>query len=225
MWDRLERRASWWNALFRFTVDEFFNQLVPRLDLPVTFDDGGHMCEATLAVLMMLARLSSPRSLAPDLEIIFKQDKSRISRFITAAQAHLFSNFAYTFAFNTRRLRRDVPLPLGGMMGRCLGGCVCVGCVWGFSIGWSWRGWTRSECRSPRPSHQSGSIEVSPFSEAANRPAPPEAEFESPQTSNNVWLALSHPHARFWGPSQFLIWERERRRELPFRDLLLRRFS
>lgn len=91
------------------SVDEFFTKLVPFLYLPVTFESGGHVCEATLAVLMLLARLSSPRSLAPDLEMIFMQDKSRISRFIIAAQNHLFHNFAYTFAFDTRRLRAKVP--------------------------------------------------------------------------------------------------------------------
>ena len=135
MWDRLERRESWWNALFRFTVDEVFEKLVPHLYLPVTFEDGGHVCEATLAVLMMLARLSSPRSLAPDLEIIFKQDKSRISRSITAAQAHLFSNFAYTFSFNTRRLRRNVPYfahQVGLKFGAGDAGCFRV---WGFLDG------------------------------------------------------------------------------------------
>ncbi len=109
MWDRLKRRSSWWDPLFRFTVAEFFTKLVPCLNLPPTFEDGGHVCEATLAVLMLLARLSGPRSVSPDLEIIFKQDKSRISRFINKALGHLFRNFAYTFSFNTRRLRRDVP--------------------------------------------------------------------------------------------------------------------
>ena len=58
------------------------------------------MCEATLAVLMLLARLSGPRSVSPDLEIIFKQDKSRISRFINKALGHLFRNFAYTFSLS-----------------------------------------------------------------------------------------------------------------------------
>lgn len=109
MWDRLGRRSSWWNGLFRFTVNEFFTKLVPHLYLPPTFEDGGHVCESTLAVLMLLARLSSPRPMAPDMEMIFNQDQSRMSRFILMAQVHLFNTFAYTFAFNTRQLRRKVP--------------------------------------------------------------------------------------------------------------------
>jgi hypothetical protein len=109
MWDRLEGRASWWNSLFRLTVDEFFFKLVPHLYLPTTFEIEGHSCEATLAVLMLLARLSAPRSLCPDLEIIFKQDKTRLSRFIRAAEEHLFMTFAYTFSFDTQRVRANLP--------------------------------------------------------------------------------------------------------------------
>lgn len=60
-------------------------------------------------------------------------------------------------------------------------------------------------------------LEVSPISEAATRPAPPDADVGSPQTSNNGWLALRHSHTRFWGPFRFISWERERTRELPFR--------
>jgi|EP00624_Nannochloropsis_granulata_P004415 hypothetical protein len=94
MWDRLERRSKGWDGLFRFSVAEFCGEVVPHLYLPGTFEDGGHVCNSTLAVLMLLARLSAPRSLSPDLEIIFKKDQSRISRFIIKAQEHLFNTFA-----------------------------------------------------------------------------------------------------------------------------------
>lgn len=53
------------------------------------------------------ADLSAPRPLSPDLKIIFKQDKSRIFRFILKAQDYLFNTF--TLAFETRQLRPHVP--------------------------------------------------------------------------------------------------------------------
>lgn len=135
MWDRLERRSTWWDKLFRFTVAEFFLEVVPHLYLPATFEDGGHVCESTLAVLMLLSRMSAPRSLSPDLEIIFKQDKSRISRFMLKAQDHLFNTFAYTLAFDTRRLRRDVPY-FAYKVGRKFGAQEPHGFrVWGFLDG------------------------------------------------------------------------------------------
>jgi hypothetical protein len=135
MWDRLERRASWWNGLFRFTVDEFFLRLVPNLDLPITFEVAGHVCEAKLAVLMLLARLSSPRPQCPDLEIIFKQHKSRISRFITAAMTHIFEKFAYTFAFDTGRMKADIPY-FAYLVGRKFGAeDPARFLVWGFLDG------------------------------------------------------------------------------------------
>lgn len=135
MWDRLERRSKWWDGLFRFSVAEFFGEVMPHLYLPGTFEDGGHVCESTLAVLMLLARLSAPRSLSPDLEIIFKQDQSRISRFIIKAQEHLFNTFAYTFVFDTRRLRPDIPY-FAYQVGRKFGADDSLAFrVWGFLDG------------------------------------------------------------------------------------------
>lgn len=67
------------------------------------------MCEGKLAVLMLLAKLSFPRSLRPDMEHWFLQDKTRISRFIRAAMDHIFDRLFYTLAFDYRRLHRDIP--------------------------------------------------------------------------------------------------------------------
>lgn len=108
MWDHLKQRESWWTALFRFTPVEFFQTLAPALYLPDRFRVDGHSCEGELALLMLLAKMSSPRPLCPDMEMIFLQDESRISRFINAAMTHIYSRFAYTFAFDTRRLRANV---------------------------------------------------------------------------------------------------------------------
>lgn len=59
---------------------------------------------------MMLAKYSAPRSLRPDMESFFLQDKSRISRFIDEAVLHVFRNFAYTLSFQQRRLREQLPV-------------------------------------------------------------------------------------------------------------------
>lgn len=58
---------------------------------------------------MLLAKLSSPRTLRPDMEHWFLQDKTRLSRFINCAIQHIFTTFAYTLAFDTVRLHRDIP--------------------------------------------------------------------------------------------------------------------
>lgn len=58
---------------------------------------------------MLLAKLSYPRALRPDMEHWFLQDKTRISRFIRAAINHVFDRLAYTLAFDYRRLHRDIP--------------------------------------------------------------------------------------------------------------------
>lgn len=108
MWQRLEERESWWTALFRFTPLEFFRDVAPALRLPDVFREDGHVCESELAVLMLLAKLSSPRPLRPDLEMLFRQDESRISRFINLAMTHIYTTFAYTFAFDTRRLTSNI---------------------------------------------------------------------------------------------------------------------
>ena len=58
---------------------------------------------------MLLAKLSHPRSLRPDMENWFKQDKSRISRFIALALNHVYRLLAYTLAFDTQYLHEHVP--------------------------------------------------------------------------------------------------------------------
>ncbi len=58
---------------------------------------------------MLLAKLSYPRALRPDMEHWFLQDKTRLSRFIRAAMNHVFDRLSYTLAFDYRRLHRDIP--------------------------------------------------------------------------------------------------------------------
>ena len=58
---------------------------------------------------MLLAKLSYPRTLRPDMEHWFLQDKTRISRFINAAMDHVFKKLSHTLAFDYRRLHRDIP--------------------------------------------------------------------------------------------------------------------
>jgi hypothetical protein len=38
---QLRKQPMWWNKLFRFTPDDFFDGLVPHLDLPDSFSQGG----------------------------------------------------------------------------------------------------------------------------------------------------------------------------------------
>ena len=59
---------------------------------------------------MLLARLSAPRPLRPDMERWFGQDKSRISRFSRAAMIYIFQSFNYTLSFDYYRLRPLLPL-------------------------------------------------------------------------------------------------------------------
>lgn len=58
---------------------------------------------------MLLAKISSPRSLRPDMERWFLQDQTRISRFIACAMDHVLQYFNYTLAFDHDRLHRDIP--------------------------------------------------------------------------------------------------------------------
>ena len=37
MWWQLRDKEAWWDKLFRFKVDEFFDDLLPVLDLPAVF--------------------------------------------------------------------------------------------------------------------------------------------------------------------------------------------
>lgn len=69
---------------------------------------------------MLLAKLSYPRALRPDMEHWFLQDKTRISRFINAAMEHVFDKLAYTLTFDTRRLHRDIP-QMAHMMAEAVG--------------------------------------------------------------------------------------------------------
>lgn len=59
---------------------------------------------------MLLARLSAPRPLRPDMERWFGQDKSRISRFSRSAMLYIFHSFNYTLSFDYDRLRPLLPL-------------------------------------------------------------------------------------------------------------------
>lgn len=68
------------------------------------------MCDAKLAVLMFLARLSAPRPLRPDMERWFGVDKTRISRFSRQAMFHIFWHFNYTLSFDHARLRAVIPI-------------------------------------------------------------------------------------------------------------------
>jgi len=68
-----------------------------------------HRCEAQLAILMLLAKLSHPRALRPDMEQLFKQDQTRISRFIALALNHVYRVLAYTLAFDTQYLQEQIP--------------------------------------------------------------------------------------------------------------------
>ena len=108
MWWQLRDKEAWWDKLFRFKVDEFFDDLLFVLDLPAVLKKDGyvqlhpflflllflansfppsfynshspllplltytiqsHTCQADLAILMLLANLSSPRALRPDWKI------------------------------------------------------------------------------------------------------------------------------------------------------------
>ena len=41
MWWQLRDKEAWWDKLFRFKVDEFFDDLLPVLDLPAVFKKTG----------------------------------------------------------------------------------------------------------------------------------------------------------------------------------------
>lgn len=56
---------------------------------------------------MLLASLSAPRSLSPDLVHWFLQDRTRISAAIDAATNHLFLHFNHTLALDSERLGQD----------------------------------------------------------------------------------------------------------------------
>lgn len=109
MWEVLEGRANWWDSYYRFTYAQYTEDLLPILDLPEYFCVSGHSCDAGLAVLMLLSKLSAPRSVSPDLERLYRQGKDRISRFISAALEHVFRVCAHTFVFDTRRLKPKIP--------------------------------------------------------------------------------------------------------------------
>lgn len=79
-----------------------------------------HVCEGELAILMLLAKLSFPRALRPDMEHWFLQDKTRLSRFIRRAMEHVFTHLAYTLSFDKRRLHRDIP-QMAYAMGEAIG--------------------------------------------------------------------------------------------------------
>jgi hypothetical protein len=71
-------------------------------------------------VLMLLAKLSAARPLRPDMEMLFEQDQTRISRFIRCAMIHIYMKFAYTLSFDTNRLRsqlRDMAYAIGESIG------------------------------------------------------------------------------------------------------------
>lgn len=57
---------------------------------------------------MLLARLSAPRPLGPDLEHWFLQDRSRISRFVKLAARHMYTTFHHTLCFDTERLQHKI---------------------------------------------------------------------------------------------------------------------
>lgn len=57
---------------------------------------------------MLLARLSAPRPLGPDMERWFRQDRSRISRFIKKASQFIYDRFHHTLCFDGDRLREDL---------------------------------------------------------------------------------------------------------------------
>lgn len=107
---QLRNQAFWWDALFRFTREEFFNDLLPLLHVPEYFSVEGHVCEGPLAILMLLAKLSAPRPLRPDMEVWFRQDKTRLSRFIRAAMQFMFRSFSYTLVFDDTYLRGLLPM-------------------------------------------------------------------------------------------------------------------
>lgn len=68
---------------------------------------GSAPCESGLAVLMLLASLSAPRPLSPDLVHWFLQDRTRISAAIKAAANHLFIHFNHTLALDRERVGQD----------------------------------------------------------------------------------------------------------------------
>jgi hypothetical protein len=112
---------------------------------PCVFVVPRHSCPAELAILMLLAKLSAPRSLRPDLELLFKDDKSRLSRFIDRALMHVFKTFAYTLTFQKRRLRREVPI-YAVAIAQYMGASTSRQRAWGFIDG------TFRYCA--RPSHE-----------------------------------------------------------------------
>ena len=43
MWWQLHDKEAWWDKLFRFKVDEFFDDLLPVLALPAVFKQDGYV--------------------------------------------------------------------------------------------------------------------------------------------------------------------------------------
>ena len=107
------------------------NRLLTQSATHRNTSDKFHNVEGPLAILMMLAKLSAPRSLCPDMEHWFQQDASRISRFWRAALRWTGKAFLYTLSFDKVRLRRNlkwyahqVCKAAGGrqpIKGRCVG--------------------------------------------------------------------------------------------------------
>lgn len=64
--------------------------------------------EPALAILVLLARLSAPRPLGPDMERWFYQDRSRLSRATRRAAKHIFEKFHHTLCFDTDRLKQEI---------------------------------------------------------------------------------------------------------------------
>ena len=64
MWWQLRDKEAWWDKLFRFKVDEFFDDLLPVLDLPAVFKKDGYV-QLHPFLFYRLFLLKLPSSLSP----------------------------------------------------------------------------------------------------------------------------------------------------------------
>lgn len=58
-----------------------------------------------LALLMLLSKITAPRNYRPDLERLFKCDRTRIARFVYQAMVAIHEAFKYTLVMDIDRLK------------------------------------------------------------------------------------------------------------------------
>jgi hypothetical protein len=89
-----------WGIFFRFTRPQLF-ELLPLLGIGLGdwIWAGDHKCYAPLAFLMVLCRLSHPRTIDGDMFLIFDVVGGRMNRFIFAIMLWLHDKWSYTLKF------------------------------------------------------------------------------------------------------------------------------